>query len=388
MVGSPLSLFDISLEEAYKRKGRKWNTYGPDIIPLWIADPDFPVIPEIKETIARAIAKDDFYYSTSLEVQEMMADKLRRVNQIEASADDVYITQGVLPAMWLACKYACTPGDDVLVTDPMYYPFYRAVEATETNPIYWKLGEESGYQFNVDVAQELITNRTKLLFVCNPHNPTGRVMTRKELKGIADLAVDNDLIVMVDELWEDIVYDGRRNLSLAALSPEIAERTITAFGFSKTYGVAGLQIGYLVATNSEILDKIKRIAQGVLRGTTNISKAAAKIMLSRDVTYYVEALLNHLHKMRNLAVKRLRKLDGVTCNQLEGTFLLFPNLRSYGLTSTEITNHLLKEGKVAVSDGSLFGSSGEGHIRINIATSQQILTEALNRIHKALCKTT
>jgi len=376
--------FDLKLEDMRRRKGRKWNTYGPDVIPLWIADADFPVVPEVKAAIIKALIEEDFYYSDSADLREMMADKVRRINGIDASADDIYVTQGVLPAIWLACRYACRPGDEVLVTDPMYYPFYRAVAAVGAKPVYWGLDEADGYQFNIDDAYEKITKKTRLILVCNPHNPTGRVMTEEELRGIADLTVDNDLTVMVDELWEDIVYDGRRNISLASLSPDLSDRTITAYGFSKTYSVAGLQIGYLVATNREMLTRINDIAAWVLRGSSSLSMAAARVLLSDEVAYYKDALMKYLHEMRGFSMKRLGEMAGVECNRVEGTFLLFPNIRSYGLSSKDMVDYLLDRARVAVSDGSLFGFRGEGHIRINIATSREILTEAFNRIQGAL----
>jgi bifunctional pyridoxal-dependent enzyme with beta-cystathionase and maltose regulon repressor activities len=380
-----MSLFDFTLEQARQRRGIKWNTYGHDVIPLWIADPDFPVIPEIKAAIATAMVNDEFYYSNAFHLRKAMAKKIKRVNNIDVSAENIYITQGVLPSFWLACRYACAAGDQVVITDPMYYPFKWAISATETTPIYWCLGKKD-YSFDVANIRHLITERTKLLFVCNPHNPAGRVLTRRELESIGELAIEKDLVVLVDELWEDIVYDGKRNLSLASLGPEIADRTMTVFGFSKTYGVAGLQIGYLAATNQMIIDRLNKIAQSVLRGTSNLSHAAAMILLSDDVRYYVKALVNHLHEMRALAKKRLAEVENVVCNRLEGTYLMFPDFSSYGLSSTELTDYLLKVAKIAVSDGSLFGSNGNGHIRINIATSRTILTEAFDRLQSALDK--
>jgi aspartate/methionine/tyrosine aminotransferase len=266
----------------------------------------------------------------------------------------------------------------------MYYPFFRAVAATGTKSVYWELDEENGYRFDIDLANEMVTDRTRLVFVCNPHNPTGRVMTKEELKGIADLVVDHDLILMVDELWEDIIYDGRKNTSLASFDSDVSERTITSYGFSKTYGVAGLQVGYLVATNRGMMKRIREIGAEVLRGTSTLSMTAARALLSDEVTYYKSALMEHLHEMRTLSMRYLKEMGGVTCNKLEGTFLLFPNLKSYGLTSSDMTEHLLKKGRVAVSDGSLFGSKGEGHIRVNIATSREILLEAFDRIGRAL----
>jgi len=189
---------------------------------------------------------------------------------------------------------------------------------------------------------------------------------------------------MVDELWEDIVFDGREMLSLASLSPEVSERTLTGYGFSKTYGVAGLQIGYLVSSNGEMMREIQDLAGGVLRGASNLSMASASMLLSDQVAYYKEALLEHLKGMRDLAVGRLGEIEGVVCNELEGTYLLFPNISSFGLKSGDMTDYLLEEARVAVSDGSLFGSQGGGHIRINIGTSREILSEAFDRIEGVL----
>ena len=217
-------------------------------------------------------------------------------------------------------------------------------------------------------------------------------MTRDELKCVSDIAVDHKLTVMCDELWEDIVFDGRKHISLASLSPDIADRTITAFGFSKTYGVAGLQIGYAVATNKMIMNKIKKIGirvasdvnEPALRGTGSLALAAARAMLSHRVHYYVQQLVAYLQEARDFTYQRFSTMEWVRLTPLEGTYLIFPDLSACRMSSAELTDYLLNKAKVAVESGSAFGPSGEGHIRINIGTSKEILTEALNRIETAL----
>jgi len=367
-------------------QGSKWALYGPDVIPMWLADPDFPVAMEIKRALMDAVQDEELFYWGDTEAREAMSKKVKTRNGIEAEPQDIIVTQGVIPAMWLAIQYACQPGDEVVVTNPMFDSFLTAVEVCGVKGLYHKLDEEEKYQFDIPALNKLITKKTKLIFVCNPHNPCGRVLSKEELKGIGEVAVDHNITIMVDELWEDVVLDGRKHISIASLSPEIAERTMTSFGFSKTYGVAGLQMGYLVATNKQMMEALRKIARGVLRGTTSLSKAAAPIMLDEKLKWWREGLVKHIEMIRGLVEKRLKEFGGITCPKLEGTYLMFPNISSYGKSSGEMTDYLLREGKVAVTSGLDYGPNGEGHIRMCIATSEEIINEALNRIERALSK--
>jgi len=388
------SIFDVSLADAMQRRmpARKWRKYDRGVIPLWIADHDFPSPVEVKEAIVEAINIGDTGYTDSSEVAQLMAEKVTNVNRIPVAPSDVYVTQGVLPMMWVACKATCKPGDEVVVTDPMYYPFFEAARAAEVKMNYMQLETDDGYTFDEERLKRAISSKTRLIFVCNPHNPTGRVMTKEELKCVTDVAVDRNLTVMSDELWEDVVFDGRQHISLASLNSDIADRTVTSFGFSKTFGVAGLQVGYAVATNKQLMRKLKSVGfrvtgdpdEPALRGTGSLALAAAKAMLSPTVSCYVGELLAYLQKIRDLAYRRLAVLDGIRLSPLEGTYLIFPDMTGFGMSSENMTKYLLKRGRVAVESGSEFGPSGEGHIRINIGTSTEILTEALNRIEEAL----
>ena len=374
-----------TIEGLLEAPGKKWHTYPPDVIPLWIADPDFPVAMEIKKALLNAVHDEDLFYNFDEPTMEAMAEKITRVNGLEASADDVLITQGVIPAMWLAVRHACGEGDEVIVTDPMYFHFYTAQEVTGTVPVRWNLDMEEGYKFDAEELKELVTPKTKLIFVCNPHNPAGRVMTEEELKGLADVAVDNEIVVMVDELWEDIIYDGRKHVTLASLSPEIERLTMTTWGFSKTFGVAGLRMGYTCATNKEMMEDLRRLAADITRTTNNLAKAAAPVMLDHRLDWWRRDIMDHLHKVRGLCEKRLDELPGVTYPKLEGTYLMFPKF-DCGKTSDELFEHMLEVGKVAFEPGPKFGNQGEGHLRMCIATSEAILNEVFDRVEKALAK--
>lgn len=367
-------------------KGLKWGRHGPDVIPLFIADQDYPVTTEIKRALINAVQDNELGYADDEKVSALMAEKVNKRNKIKAKPQDIMVTQGINPSMWLAAKYSCQSGDEVIVTDPMYRPFFTTVDICEAKMIYHKLDDMEGYKFDIDALNKLVTKRTKLIFVCNPHNPCGRVLTKAELRGIGEIAVDHKLTIMSDELWEDVTFDGREHISIASLSPEIEERTITSFGFSKTYGIAGLQMGYLVTTNAQIMERLKKISGGVLEGTSSLSKACAHVMLDDTLKWWREGLVKHITKIRDLVEKRFKKIPSITCPKLEGTYIMFPNFSSYGKTSKDLTDYLLKVGKVAVSDGSTFGHNGEGHARMIIATSEEIMNEALNRMENALSK--
>lgn len=380
------SLFEFPVQDLATRIGRKWSRFSADVIPMWIADSDFAVAPEIKEAAINAIQHEDLHYSEERELLEMLAAKVDAVNGIPITSSGVYLTQGVIPAMWLACRYACKSGDEVVVTNPMYFPFFRAIESLNLKKVFCPLYSHNGFQFNIDALQEMISPKTKLLFLCNPHNPTGRVMTKSELSAIMDLALDNNLIVASDELWEDIVYPGHVHTSIASLHPDGSHNTVTFFGFSKAYNISGLQIGYIASTNETMLADMKQMAQGVLRGTSTIAQAVAKTILSGKVDYYLTQELEHLCLVRDYINRQFQEIEDIHCNAIEGTYLVFPDFSAYGMSSSDLVNYLVTEARVGVSAGSQFGTLGEGHIRMNIGTSLSILQEALSRITQALQK--
>jgi len=374
-----------TVESRLAARGIKWHLDAEDVIPLWLADPDYPLCPELKEALREAVEEEFTVYYFGGEIREAMAAKIKRHNGFEVPHDQIMLTQGVIPGMWLSAMHACRPGDEVIVTDPMYYPFFMEVDRTRTRAVHHKLVLEEGYRFDIESLKKLISPKTKLIYVCNPHNPAGRVMTKEELKGIADVAVDEGLYVFVDELWEDVLNDGRKHVSLASLNPEIADLTITSWGFSKTWSVPGLQAGYLAASSKAVFDSLTKIAGGILRGTNNFAQAIAEPILSGKCDYWVRDMNKYLGEVRDLVEKRLNEMGDFTIPKLEGTYLMFPKF-NYGLTSDELEKFLKEEAKVTLNNGAHFGPEGEGHMRILTATSKGIMNQALDRIEKAIPK--
>ena len=363
----------------------KWSRYPDDIIPMWIAAPDFPIAPEIKHALQDAIMAQNLYYNSDQKARMAMAEKIRKVNKIPVETDNVMVIQGVDPSIWLGAKFALRSGDEVIISDPSYHTFKVVLPAVDAKPVSWVLDWDTEYYFDEEALKEVITPRTKLIYLCNPHNPTGRVMTMKELKAVADVAVDNKINVMVDELWEDIVFDNRKHISIASLSPEVSDLTLTSWGFSKTFGVAGLQIGYMASTNKEMMKEIRSYSTGIQRGSSTLACAAALVMLSEKMDYWRKGIMDHLHRVRGICASRLNAIPGVRFPHLEGTYVPFPKFE-LGLNSDELRDYLLKEAKVAFSSGSGYGVEGEGHLRVNIATSEALMKEAMDRVEAALTK--
>jgi aspartate/methionine/tyrosine aminotransferase len=215
----------------------------------------------------------------------------------------------------------------------------------------------------------------------NPHNPSGRVFTRTELEGIARIAEEHDLFILSDELYEDMIFEGS-HVSMASLGQEVFERTLSVFGFSKAFGIPGYRIAYIVCRGKQMQALKKRIHDMIVH-TDTLAQAAAKAALLHGGPWLSQFML-HLRKMRDYAVWRFSRISGVHCSVPEGTPFLFPNIRSLGMTSLEMTRYLQEKARVIVQSGSAFGPAGEGHVRINFATALPMLTEALDRIEEAL----
>ncbi|MBM3292139.1 pyridoxal phosphate-dependent aminotransferase [Candidatus Bathyarchaeota archaeon] len=374
-----------TIEEMVNSLNSKWQRYPKDVIPLWLASPDFKVAPEIKEALHKAVDAEDVFYNSDLKPRLAMAAKVRRVNKIDVSENDVMIVQGVEPILWLAMKQACQPGDEVIIPNPAYNGFMAVMNNLNVKPAFWNLDYRDGYKFDEEQLKKLVNKNTKLISLCNPHNPAGRVMTKTELKAVADIAVDHKIHVFIDELWEDVRFDGREHISLASLNPEISDLTATAWGVSKTFGVAGLYLGYLASTNKQIVSNYRKNAATIQRGADTLSRAASPVMLDTTLDWWRRDLMFHLTKIRNICYKRMNEIPGVSFPNLEGTYVPFPRF-DFGLKSEELHQFLLKEAKVGLYPGNVFGPLGEGHMRVCIATSETIINEALNRLEKALPK--
>jgi len=380
--------FETIDEEFLRRRAAlKWRRWGEDVISLSVADIDFPAPREIKEGVIRALEEDRTPYGAyggDPDVLEVVCEKLNRVNRIPATPDDVHMIPGTMLSIFLACYYALKPGDEAVICPaPVYPPFMENIENAQGVPVFNPLDFHNDLKLDLDDLKRRITPRTRLLMVSNPHNPSGRVFTREELEGIGQIAKDNNLLIFSDELYEDMIFEGK-HVSIASLDADLFERTLSAFGFSKAFGIAGFRIAYIVC-HGKHMQELKKRLHGMIVHADTLAQAAAKTALTNGAPW-LERLMVHLREMRDYAIERLSAIRGVWCPVPQATPFLFPNLASFGMTSQEMTRHLEENAKVIVENGAEFGPPGEGHIRINFATAYPVLRDAFDRIEKALMK--
>ena len=383
-----MGMFEV-IDEAFlrRRAALKWSPWPKDVISLSVADIDFRVPREIKEGILTALEEDRTPYGEyggDSDVLEVVCEKLNRVNRIPAAPEDVHMIPGAMFGIFLACYYALNPGDEAIICPaPVYPPFMENVENAQGTVVFNPLDFSEGLALDFDDLKRRITPQTRLLMLCNPHNPTGKVLSRDELEAIGRIAQENDLLVFADELYEDMIFEGK-HISLASLSRDLFERTLTVFGFSKAFGIPGFRIAYMV-NHGRHMRELKNRLHGMIVHTDTLAQAAAKAALIHGAPW-LTAFMAHLKIMRDEALLRLGGIPGVRCPRPQATPFVFPDLSSFEMTSRQMASYLEKEARVIVQSGSEFGAPGEGHVRINVATAATVLEEAFDRIEEALEK--
>ncbi|HEX7636807.1 MAG TPA: pyridoxal phosphate-dependent aminotransferase, partial [Burkholderiaceae bacterium] len=292
-------------------------------------------------------------------------------------------TDGAASALALVAAATLEPGDEVLLPDPVDFLFRTAVERAGATPVPVPLDRATTGPDHVEALARRLTPRTRMLWLCNPHNPLGRAFGRDWLQAVGAWAVEHGLRILVDEVWSDIVYPPARHVSLASLSPAIAARVATVHGFSKGYGLAGLRIGCIVCTDERWREALLlgSGATSTLAGASVLSQAAAVAALDGG-SDWLRGFLEHLRQQRDLAVARMARWPGVRVTAPESTFVLLADVRALTTDAAAWCETLRREARVALVPGGRrwFGEASEGHVRLSFATSREILGEALDRV--------
>lgn len=376
---------DINFD-ALKRKAYngRWAAIEEGIIPLTAADPDFRTAPEIEQGIIEYI-KDGYLsygpFSGLPEFKKNVAEHFNTEKHGSFTPENILAVNSAAQGMFLIASYVLKPGDEAIILDPVDFLFKRSVEAAGGTVRLCPVDHTTG-DINFKKLTELINPKTRLISICNPHNPLGKVYTKEVLKRFSEIASAHDLWVMSDEIWSDIVYDNRDFHTYSSVSEEAKRKSFTVYGFSKSFGIAGLRIGAVLCHDQEILDDFteKSNFNSTIEGVSTLSQIAASVALEKAKPWYKE-FLSHLQQNRDLAFNILSRSEILNPNLPEATFVLFPEIKN-NLTSDEFAQHVLQHGKVAVVPGSerWFGKGAEGHIRICFSTSREILEEGLDRI--------
>ncbi len=357
----------------------------PDCINLSVGEPDFCPPENVLAAGWRAAEAGKTHYEPTNgipELREALSKKALDDYGLHYNpASEVLVTVGGTEAIFLALFGLVNPGDEVLVPDPGFVVYEPSVRLAGGVPVFVPVLEERDFKLSVDDVTSLITNKSRVILLNYPNNPTGGVLSYNEVAALAKVALEHDLIMISDEVYEKIIYDGVRHHCLATF-PGMRERTIVINSFSKTYAMTGLRVGYAYGPE-ELISLLWLVHQYTVACVNSLAQHAALEALTGPQSF-VEIMVREFNRRRHLVYNRLSSIEGFDCRLPKGAFYIFPNVSSFGLSSEEFSEFLIKEAGVITVPGSAFGSNGERYIRLSYAAAFDQLDEALNRIEKAV----
>ena len=375
----------LGTESAFEvlARARALEAQGRKIIHLEIGEPDFDTPAHIVEAAVEALRSGFTHYVPAPglpEVREAVAAWLSRTGRLETTADRVIVTPGAKPIMWNLMLATCQEGDEVIYPDPGF-PMYESIARfTGATPVPLPLREENGFRPDPDELASLVTSRTRLLVLNTPHNPCGSALTREDCEAIAEIAMRNDLLVLADEVYWAIRYDGG-HVSILDIDG-MADRTILLDGWSKTYAMTGWRLGFGVFP-PPLVEPISRLIINSVSCTSAFSQRAAIAALTGPWEP-AEEMIAEFRQRRDVIVEGLNAIEGITCVQPRGAFYVFPSVKALGIPSQRIEEHLLQRAGVAALSGTAFGRYGEGYLRFSYANSVPAILEALEAVAAVL----
>ena len=356
---------------------------GQQILSLAIGEPDFPTPAHIVDAAKKALDADFTKYTPApgiRELREAIAEKSEKENRIPAKPENVLVAP-TKHTLFMTCMALLDAGDEAIIPDPGWVSYAPMVRLAGAKPIPVRAADEEGFVPSADAVAEAITPRTRLLLINSPSNPAGSVYSRDEISALADLAEDHDLVLVSDEIYEKIRYEGE-HVSPASLDG-MFERTVTVNGFSKTYSMTGWRLGWLVAP-PPLFKEISKVQEHTITCATAFVQKAGVAAL-RGPTGPLEAMVKEFRARREVVLKELSRIPEASTYRPSGAFYVFPRIDS-PLDSATLSERILKEASVAVTPGSAFGAAGEGHLRISYAASRETITEGMKRIREVLAR--
>jgi aspartate aminotransferase len=376
----------IGTETAFEAaaRARALEATGRDVIHLEIGEPDFDTPRHISEAAAHGVLDEGLTHYTAavgvLPLREAIAADVKRWKGIEASPDQVVVTPGAKPIMFFAMLALIEDGDEVIYPNPGFPIYESMARFVGGTAVAAPLREENDFRMDVAEVESLVTPRTRMIVINSPHNPTGSILTADDIHEIARIANEHDLVVLADEIYGRLQYEGEA-LSIATLDG-MAERTITLDGFSKTFAMTGWRLGYGVVPDW-LLPSFSRLVINSVSCTNAFAQAGAISALTGPQDE-PQRFRDEFITRRSLIVDGLNAIPGVSCVMPHGAFYAFPNMSSFGRTSAEIADHLLYDAGVCGLAGTAFGRHGEGYLRFSYANSQENIIRAVERVGESL----
>lgn len=369
----------------------RWAEVDDGVIPLTAADPDFPAPAAISESLIDYIKGGYFSYTPKRgfpEFRESLAKALMERKNECIDPELILPIDSAARGMHAIAQAILSPGDEALVFDPVDFLFKTSMEAAgaKVNLFPMKFKENGNIDFSD--LENYITPKTKMLGLCNPHNPLGKVYPKEDLAYLLELSEKHGFYIMNDEIWSDIVYSDANFVSICSLGAEKNKRTLSVFGFSKSFGIAGLRTGCVYCQDKELFEKVVEasLVDTTIGGINSLSQIAGIACLTKCYDW-LDDFVAHLQSNRDYALERLNKMPGVSCYKPQATFVMFPDVSALPMSAEELVEYLKKEERLAIVPGGkqFFGPGSEGHVRICLATSREILKEGLDRMEHGIC---
>ncbi|MFV0590981.1 MAG: MalY/PatB family protein [Draconibacterium sp.] len=383
-----------NFDEIIPRKGTNCIKYdalntiykSPDLLPLWVADMDFRTPNFIMEAIRERAQHEILGYTFKPDSYfEAIIEWMQRRHAWTIEKEWISFSPGVVAGLTMGVETFSKPGDGVIVQPPVYFPFFDAVKGTKRKLIENPLKLENGrYTFDLDDLKVKIDSNTKLLLLCNPQNPGGMVWTREELEGLANVCMENNIMIISDEIHSDLIYKGNKHIPLATLSEEVKNNCMITMAPSKTFNVAGLSSSLVIIPNK---NKFARYERHLGVGHLGMGNIFGSIALEAAYTHgdeWLDQMLEYLWDnylvLENFVEQNLPR---VKVMKPEGTYLVWLDFTDYGMKNEDLIKFTVEHAQLALNDGGRFGTGGDGWLRINIGCPRSILEEALNRLAKA-----
>ena len=357
---------------------------GKDVVRISTMDPDFEAAPHIKEALIKALQEGGIYTHYMIgsrglpEFTEAVAQYYSKFN-VKYSPSEVLVTPGSGPALRAACTGFLTAGDECIIPDAHFVLDTNITDLLGVKAVFVPLREENNFHLVLDDLRKAVTPKTKMIFITNPNNPTGTVYTEKELRGIADVALEHNLYVLSDEIYTEYLFDNRKHFAIASIDG-MKERTIIAQSLSKTFAMTGWRIGWALA-HEKLMPKVERGLVGISTPPFIQKAGVAALKGPWDA---VNEMRKEYQRRRDYMADTLSKIPGIKCSKPEACLVAWPNIKGTGMSSQKLAQLLLEKGKVAVGAGDRFGPNGEGYLRISFTFKMETLKEGVSRIEQTV----
>lgn len=383
-ISSPVASLAPSLTLAVTNRAKEMKAKGEQVFGLAGGEPDKDTPENIKQAAIRALESGATKYTPSAglpALRQAISDKLKRDNNLNYTPDQICVCSGAKPAVYSALRATIGEGDEVIIPSPYWVSYPSMVQLCGGTPVFVETKAENGWKITAEEFAEAMTPRTKMIILTTPHNPTGAVYTEEELRAIGEVAVDEDILILADEIYEHLIYGGQKHVSIASLSPELYDLTITINGFSKSYAMTGWRLGYSAAPE-HIAKYIKLIQDHTASNATTFAQYGAIEALTGDQSF-ISDLREEYDFRRQYVYERLSSMPKVKVVEPKGAFYFFLDMSETGLDSLTLCERLLERYKVAAVPGIAFGN--DKAIRISYCTSLDVLKEGLDRLED-FCK--